>query len=768
MTAAVCVLLSTICASSDAPVSDAQQSSVLSANHPVFERILFSDVSDGEFFSIYNPGATSISLGNWSVSDGEGTLTLPGGCTVGTGDELVIARNATRFLEQNGRRPDLSVQPNPIGIQVVQDKGSFRLANDGDELALIDREGRTIDAIVFGPSGNTGHLPGSWAGPAIPSPGRSRIIVRQGDADTDSNADWLVLRDYRPGQSSFSPVSDHAAVTALLLPDHSDVIVDLFNRTRHSLLICTYEFDSPLVGSTVIDLLRRGVSVKILLEGSPAGGISNRSKALVPVLEKEGASIFLTQPMSQKDLPKRYSYTHSKYAVVDGSTSVILSENFVSSVFDVELGRGNRGWGAIVESLRISQSLTRLFESDSDARFTDICRGTDSRFSQLAGFDLSGVARPHRLVGREPVTSMCDAKLFVFPDCTGRRTVIQDLIAGASRSFHAELFYADMVWKTPMLGEVASPILDSVSSLVRRSDECFVCFDNNSLFSGSGNRNAPAIDLISSSVGAKCIESVIGFPPGNAPFDTVHNKGMVLDHRLSWISSVNWNYESACANREAALLVDDGPIASFYETNIEVDLGGERNPPTIVPELRMREDGSGWVLGMSGRSDDTGLKSVFLSCPDGSRFRWSCLVNWNSENVLVDVEVVDLWGNEASGRVIVFPSPGSFPGVWSSSMPSAGISLSIVSVALIGAISALHLRKRLPWRREGPSNRKRLISNRIYGCSHNRPGDDDKGLHARRRVQGRRHHSQLAKRSLPHIILPHDLPVLARRLSRRR
>jgi cardiolipin synthase len=730
--------------------------------------ILFDDTRDGEFFSIFNPGAGDISVGNWSLSDGEGSLILPISCHIAPNRMLTIARNATRFHEQNNRIPDLSIMPSSLQPSKPTVRGSFRLANDGDELVLMDCSGGTIDAVAFGTSARTADLGTHWHGPPIPSPGRSRILVRQSNIDTDSASDWLALRDYRPGQSNFDPVADRSPVTVLVLPEHSNLIIDAIGSARLSVLICSYEFDSLLVSSTIIGLLGKGVSVKILLEGCPAGGISNRSKALLPILEDAGAKISFAQPSSEKDLPRRYSYVHAKYIVIDGRTSIVLSENLVSNVFDAELGHGNRGWAAILDSLSIASALTELFEFDADPRFPDVHSGTDAISSRMMDINLSAATRPHRVVGQEPISATCESELFIFPDCTGAGTAIDGLITEAKDSIYAEIFYADAVWKTPMLGEVTSPILGASAALVGRSMGSYICFDNNSLFSGTENRNIRAIDMLSAVVKRNDAKTLIGFPPGRAPFDILHNKGMVLDHRLSWISSVNWNYESVCANREIGLLIDDGSVAGFFERNVKLDMLGEEDPPVISPELKLSEDGSKWSVYMSGSSDDSGLKSVTFTSSDGSRSRWTYNLNLSDRDIRLDVKIIDLWGNEASGRILIFPTGSSLTGWQPVAFLSSGMTLSMISFAGIGAILVSYIRKRIGRSGDAGTSRSSAGSNRIYGCSSNRLGDDDKGLHPQRRLQGRGHHSRIPQRSLPDFILPHGLSILARRLSRRR
>jgi phosphatidylserine/phosphatidylglycerophosphate/cardiolipin synthase-like enzyme len=661
-------------------------------HHLLLSKILFNDISDGEFLSLINPSNQEISLGNWTISDGEGSIILPPGLELVAGGEVVIARNASRYLGQNGVSPDLSLLPNDLGIRRITTKGSFRLANDGDELLVADASGNAIDAAAFGSAANTVWLGDQWRGPPIPNPGRSRILVRQTEAgvylDSDRSSDWLEIRDRRPGQSSFASLKTDAEVTCLLLPEHSDHILEKIENAKESITLCTYEFDSWQVFSALNRSMNRGVSVRLLLEGSPAGGISNRSIWIINSLVDNGAEVYLTQPAG-KDSIRRYSYVHAKYAVIDDAVSIVLSENLVYNVFDTELGRGNRGWAAIADSRGISMRLLSIFESDTNEHNADIRR----IISPLPGESSSGfkTAAPHRIVGTNPVTSVCGAELFAFPDSTGRTTAMQDLMKSTRSSISLQLFYVDAKWSTPLYGDIESPLVDGMVSMGRRADQFRLCLDNNSLFSDSGARNRDALARVVSDVLPRCPDAEAGFAPGGAPFDIVHNKGMVLDHKLSWVSSVNWNYESPCANREIALLIDDESIAQFYESCIIKDLQGESDPPVIQPLLELSDDRTAWELTIVDSSDASGIRWVTL-VESGEKHNWSMNIPYGSHDVGVRIYATDVWNNSAACDLILFPTGSA---VMNQVNISPGIALSGFSAVSILFVSIITIRNKL-------------------------------------------------------------------------
>jgi len=631
-----------------------------STEHPVIWNVHFDDFEGGEFFSIYNPTPNQLSVANWSATDGEGTLFLPHDAKLPALSKLIIARDASSFLAQNGYLPKYCILPNDLGCSQVMTVGSFRLANDGDEILLIDENDEIIDAVLFGDETRNDESTDLWQGAPVPSSGKGRIIQRQLDGNTllDSNtrSDWLSLREYRPGQSSFPNIRVAARVTPLLLPEHSDLILEQIAIARKSLLICTYEFDSFQVWSVINRSVSRGIDVTILLEGSPVGGLSERSKSLLSLLEEKGALLYLMARNGDANPPRRYPCLHSKYIVIDDHISIILSENLVEEIFDTELGSGNRGWAAILESPEIASRLRTLFLSDKDERFSDLHSLVGVSGQTLSVQSISAISNPPpiRVRPQPPMNIPCISELFVFPDCTRRASILPTLIDCSEQSFYASIFYADLIWKTPSYGSIVSPVIEAAASLMERCEEFVLCLDN-SWFSKKDERNQYVIDYLSKERNHRGDSYLIGCPKSGAPFNILHNKGMVLDHHLSWISSVNWNYASICSNRELGLLIDDPAIARFFEQSIITDLSGDSAIPEIRTEMCMAEDRKGWKLYISGESDETGLRSVIFHTSDGYKREWMLMIDSSSRNVWVEIEAEDLWGNSASYQALIFP-----------------------------------------------------------------------------------------------------------------
>ena len=54
-------------------------------------------------------------------------------------------------------------------------------------------------------------------------------------------------------------------------------------------------------------------------------------------------------------------------------------------------------------------------------------------------------------------------------------------------------------------------------------------------------------------------------------FDTMHNKGIIVDSEIVLISSINWSPTSLRDNREAGLIIENSDVASYYEDLFDHD-----------------------------------------------------------------------------------------------------------------------------------------------------------------------------------------------------
>ncbi|MFZ5825542.1 MAG: lamin tail domain-containing protein [Bacillota bacterium] len=150
------------------------------ANHLLVSEVFYDTPGDDtkeEWIELHNPTASAVDISGWTLSDNNGSWSIPSGTSIAAGQFLVVARNATGFHALYG------VDPNVSGL-------TLSLGNSGDLVRLNDPSGVEIDTVAW-----EGYVSG-WS----VSAGTGESIHRCPDGtDTDGSADWLVKATETPG-----------------------------------------------------------------------------------------------------------------------------------------------------------------------------------------------------------------------------------------------------------------------------------------------------------------------------------------------------------------------------------------------------------------------------------------------------------------------------------------------------------------------------------------------------------------------------------------
>ncbi|WP_319378915.1 phospholipase D-like domain-containing protein [uncultured Methanocorpusculum sp.] len=478
-----------------------------------------------EYFILEGTG----NLAGWTVSDGEGTLSFPAGSF--SSGEIIVARSAEAYNSIHGTFPDYEILESGTTPNVLQ-SGRFQMANTGDDLSLL-YNGKIVSTV-------------SWPDELAASNGRVHVCL---DGVWDE-------RIYKIGQSRFSPETFTAdSVTLFVSPDASyDIVTNVIRESTDTLLISMYEFTHPEIAREIAAAADRGVSVTLLLEGGPVGGMSDEQKGVMNYLTEHGVSVSMIE--SEGNLPARYRYLHTKYMVADTYVTVVLSENFKPSGIPLTGTKGNRGWGAVVYDTEIADYFTDVFTAD------------------ISGYDIY----PY-VPGTEPLPdSWSDEKIspyfssltlynvnitpVISPDTS---SLVLDLIRSAETSIDLQQAYispypdGENTWLAAVLdaadrGVDVRVMLDGM--YYNTEDEA----DNNELVA--------TLNRYGSTISAKLIL------PGDY-LTKLHNKGMIVDGEYVLISSINWNYNSPNNNREAGLIIQNPEAAEYYTAVFAYDWNGD-------------------------------------------------------------------------------------------------------------------------------------------------------------------------------------------------
>jgi hypothetical protein len=336
----------------------------------IITSVFYRADEETEFVRIYNPSDSEVDIGSWRITDGlylySGTVIFPDGVHILPKEDLYIANNAVIFYDIWGFLPDFEFASTSSVLQMIGDNGpSFAMQRD--EVRLLDEFGATIDIVVYGDSEYQGI---GWVGDPVLDAGKGEYLIRNYDdlqsyQDTNTSSDWQHIRQYKVGQSDFEEASFSYSgeLTVFTSPDSSyETIISEIEKAQNTIYLGLYEFTNWNISSKIIEKLNQGVTVLILMEGSPVGGISEDQKYVLQKIHENGGSI--RYMVTNATLGPRYKYIHAKYAVIDNRTLIISSENWKYSGIPVSNTYGNRGWGAVISDSQTALYFADVFFSD--------------------------------------------------------------------------------------------------------------------------------------------------------------------------------------------------------------------------------------------------------------------------------------------------------------------------------------------------------------------------------------------------------------------
>lgn len=622
--------------------------------------VYYNTLRPDEYVTVANLAGAPLDLSGWTVTDLEGTLTFPSGSSLLANATIVVAENATAYLEDTLRPADFRYGIGNATPMLVS--GRFQLANAGDEVLLRDPASEVVDAFAYGASTYAG--PG-WTGGPAKAVGAGFLARRASDGgwrDTNTSADWDLVRVWSLGQSDIGPASFafDGTATAFVSPDGGEAPLDaLIANATASIDLEVYTFTSAGLAADLRDALARGVRVRLLLEGGPVGGIDTDEWTIASGLAAEGASVNFMVNNTTRDIQERYRYVHAKYAILDARTVLISSENWGPSAFPPGPTRGSRGWSLAVTNASLAAYFERVFEGDSDARRRDVLTIAEMAVKPVAAKSPSTKPRAPRIAPRQ-VSGPFRVTPVLAPDTSLAEETILGAIGNATRTVHAELFYAYRTWDPfPDL------YLDALRAAARRGVSVRVLLDSSppNVAAGDSQNNTNTVASLNEAAASEGLDlqaKLVNL--GAHGFTEVHNKGLVIDGRTVLVSSINWNRNSVTANREAGLLVENADLAAYFDGAFAWDWKDDVTPPRAdAGPDRTADVGEPVTFSGLGSSDDVAVTNFSWDLDgDGTFDAWGAEVAHaygHAGTYRVTLRVSDVWNNTANDSLEVTVVP---------------------------------------------------------------------------------------------------------------
>lgn len=558
-----------------------------------------------EAFRLWNVSSQPVNLAGYQVGDGAHTVTFPA-LTLPAGEGIWCTREAAAFTRSFGVAPDCEYGPDSDPSVPNLAGAALRFSNTGGQAVLRNPGGDIVDVLVY--EGGDAGQPG-WHGPAVApySPSNSfsadgQILYRKFDwqsgqpvPDTNARGDWAQdPADHIAGRRVQYPgwdldrfaraetIQASAALTVSLAPDNVfDLASRTFARARHNIVLESYSFEHVALAEVLAARARAGVAVTVLLEGGPAGGLTDQERYTAQLIESAGGQVWF-MASDRNDAEDRYASLHAKFAVIDGRLLLVSSENFGLESMPNDDKRdgtlGRRGAALVTDAQGLVQHAQAMWAADFDpAHHADLFRWSpaDPKYgAPPAGFvpvTISGgsayqLVHPQPLsirtsfaaqVVQAPETSLLQAEAGGVLGLVGR--------AGAGDTVLVQQLYERVHWGGAADTPATAPNLRLAAYVdaARRGARVRILLDS---FFDQGD-NAETVAYLNQLAQAEQLDlkALLGNPTGAG----VHNKLILVQvSGQGWlhVGSLNGSEASAKLNRELALQVQSNPATNYLAT----------------------------------------------------------------------------------------------------------------------------------------------------------------------------------------------------------
>jgi len=359
-----------------------------------------------EALLLWNIGEGPQPLAGWRLATRTRSATFPLTSTLqlAPGARLWCTADGTIFAQSFGE-PAPCVWGDGAAVDpALRLDGAVALTNGKGRIQLFNARNELIDALLYG---NEAEPIRGWQGAAAQLYSRGDIPVSgqiwqrkrtQGTglpADSDQASDWAGdLTDLPWGRQVRLPgwqgwdVDTFAApwvgtatgtITVAIGPEGLyQPLAALFAQATQSIDLSLYTFEHVELADALVNAAQRGVTVRLLLEGSPPGGLSDLQKWCVARIVAAGGEVRYLAALATapKGYRPRYRFLHAKYGIIDGRRTFNGTENFGYAAMPVPgaiPAGGRRGFYLLADVAPVATALARLFAYDwAPDRFLDL------------------------------------------------------------------------------------------------------------------------------------------------------------------------------------------------------------------------------------------------------------------------------------------------------------------------------------------------------------------------------------------------------------
>lgn len=375
------------------------------------------------------------------------------------------------------------------------------------------------------------------------------------------------------------PVDIDQDIIAYCSPDSTFAVTKkLFDQARKSILIGIYDFSAAYIKELVLDALKRGVKVSLMLDID-----SKDEQKLFDELNDAGVD-GVPAPSCASHRVHYFSSSHEKVIVIDGEWCIVQSGNYSENSIPMNVKdggdpahfrSGNRDSGLAIRSAKLSKFFTGVLKSDMKLELDgpeSLARAVEADNAFLV--ERAPTKIPTKLFPSKTfkLTKPLSVQPVLSPD--NYMSVIPDKLRAAKTSILIEQQY--------IRGKQADIqiLLTAIAEARKHNKNLDIRIVLGKIFAKK--------DLDAEKENLALLKQQFGLSAGKniryidtTRFVHCHNKMILVDGQSLLVSSQNWSDSAVSKNREAGVWLSHAGICDYFTQIFESDWKTALKAPAV-------------------------------------------------------------------------------------------------------------------------------------------------------------------------------------------
>jgi len=419
--------------------------------------------------------------------------------------------------------------------------------------------------------------------PSIVIPrGASAVTATDGQFELEMVPRNCRRKDYK--KKKVPPVVVDEEIIAYASPDSTYAVTKrLLDSATDTILIGIYDFSAEYMKQIVLNAMRRGVKVELMLDVD-----SKAELAVFEELERLGAECVEAPSCASKRV-HYFASSHEKVIVIDKLWTLVQSGNYSSHSIplnEVDGGgtgakfvTGNRDTGLAIKSKRLAKYFTEVLRADMKLE-TEAAEAEAAPHLEEDEFLVEAAPKkiPDRLYKSKtfPLNVGLSLQPVLSPD--NYMDVVPDMIRKAKKSVLIEQQYIHASQ------EKITDLLSALKEAMDSAKEAGRKFDVRIILGKLFNK----ADLPKEMANLKVLKDTYGLILGKhvryidtTRFVHCHNKMVLVDGAGVLVSSQNWSTSAVWLNREAGVMLEHKGICRYFTDIFETDWKTALKEPSL-------------------------------------------------------------------------------------------------------------------------------------------------------------------------------------------